>query len=32
MLMTAVRRHPQLIWPLLAASLTLLLGGALWLA
>ena len=32
MLMTVVRRHPRLFWPLLAASLTLLLGGALWLA
>jgi hypothetical protein len=31
MLMTLVHRHPLLFWPLLAASLILLLGGALWL-
>lgn len=32
MLMPLVRRHPRLVWPLLAASVVLLLGGVLWLA
>ena len=32
MLMPLVRRHPGLFWPLLAASIVLLLGGVLWLA
>lgn len=32
MLMPLARRHPHLFWPLFAVSITLLLGGVLWLA